>query len=336
MAIESFAEDMIIANADGVELGSIEKKVTVDLDIGDTDDFELQIHQDIWDKEWFSHGSRIFIPGTEYGGIINEVDTKSSQKNIILKGSTWRGLLKKKIVKPPEGKTHLILNGDLNDCIRTLMDNCFGPLYVVLPIVTGIQVNNWKVERYITLYDALLKLVSKHDHRLKIQFVEPEDLTSGYIAIGAVPIVDYSNKIEYPEDGKVSFSTYDYRGGINHLICLGKGEGTERVVIDLYVNKDGKISYQKYYTGYEELEAVYDNNNMEEFELEQEGIQRLLELKNYKKIEVTVDDVEVEIGDIIGGYESITETYVAKPIVGKILKISDGKAEIEYKVKGDD
>ena len=47
-------------------------------------------------------------------------------------------------------------------------------------------------------------------------------------------------------------------------------------------------------------------------------------------------DADLELGDIIGGYEQITGTEVKKPIVRKILKIEDGEAKIEYKVKGDD
>lgn len=46
--------------------------------------------------------------------------------------------------------------------------------------------------------------------------------------------------------------------------------------------------------------------------------------------------MELELGDIIGGREQVTGTEVKKPIVRKILKIKDGKAEVEYKVKGDE
>ena len=60
------------------------------------------------------------------------------------------------------------------------------------------------------------------------------------------------------------------------------------------------------------------------------------ELQNYKSVDLTIDDIDLEMGDIIGGREQVTGTSVVKPIIGKILKIKDGRAEIEYKIKGDE
>ena len=50
---------------------------------------------------------------------------------------------------------------------------------------------------------------------------------------------------------------------------------------------------------------------------------------------MTVDDLDVDIGDIVGGRDRETGLYLAKPIVNKVLKIKIGKETITYKVKGD-
>lgn len=331
-----FPLEMIAAKPSGEESGYIRESVDIDLDIGDTDDFELIISQDQWNKDKFWYGTRLFIPDTEYGGIINDINPRTSTKEIVLKGPTWRGMLKKKIVQPPKGEDYLILSGELNTVLRELLGERFGALFVIPDVDSGITVSSWSVDRYVTLHDAMQKLVDAHGCRLHISYIEPEDLEYGYVTIQAKPVVDYSDELEYSQDGKVHFSIRDYRGGINHLICLGQGEGAERTVLHLYVQEDGTIGSEPYYTGLDEREAVYDYSGADDAELESGGIERLTDLKNYKSIEVTVDDVDLEIGDIIGGYEQITETYVAKPIVGKILTIKDGKAEIEYRVKGDD
>ena len=42
------------------------------------------------------------------------------------------------------------------------------------------------------------------------------------------------------------------------------------------------------------------------------------------------------MGDIVAGYDAITDTTVKKPIIQKILKLKDGEATIDYKMKGDD
>ena len=51
---------------------------------------------------------------------------------------------------------------------------------------------------------------------------------------------------------------------------------------------------------------------------------------------MTVDDVDLEIGDIVGGYEEITGTRLQKPVTRKIIKMKQGKITIDYEVKGDD
>ena len=70
--------------------------------------------------------------------------------------------------------------------------------------------------------------------------------------------------------------------------------------------------------------------------MEEDGAKRLKELQNYKSIDVNVEGIDLEIGDIVGGYEEITGTRLRKPIVRKIIKTKNGKTTTEYKVKGDD
>ena len=331
-----FPLKMIAAKASGEEIGYIQEEIEADFDIGDTNDFELRIGLNDWTKEKFNYGNRLFIPQTEYGGIIEEIEPMTGSDEIALRGPVWRGMLLRKIVKPPEGESHLILSGELNTVLRELIGERFDALFVVPEIDTGITVTNHQVDRYVTLYDAITKLLSTYNYRLQIAYFEPEGLEYGYVTLQAVPVVDYSDQLEYSQDSNVNFNIRDYRGGINHLVCIGQGQDEERMVSDLYVQEDGTIGRTQFYTGLAEREAVYEYSSADETELETGGIERLKELMNYKSVNVTVDDIDLEVGDIIGGYEQITETSVAKPVIGKILRIQDGNATIEYKVKGDD
>lgn len=331
-----FPLKMIAAKATGEEIDYIQESIEADFDICDTNDFELRMSQSDWNKEKFYYGNRIFIPQTEYGGIIEEIEPMTGSSEIALRGPAWRGMLLRKIVKPPEGESHLILSGELNIVIRELIGERFGALFVIPEVDTGVIVTNHQVDRYVTLYDAIIKLLNVYNYRLQIAYFEPEGLEYGYVTLQAVPVVDYSEELEYSQDSNVNFNIRDYRGGINHLICIGEGQNEERIVLDLYVQEDGTIGRTPFYTGLAEREAVYEYSSADEVELENGGIERLKELMNYKSVNVTVDDIDLEIGDIIGGYEQITETSVVKPVIGKILRIQDGKATIEYKIKGDD
>lgn len=331
-----FLFKFIAAKPTGEEIDYIGEDGSVDMDLGDTNDFEIRLSQGMWTKEKYWYDNRIFIPETEYGGIISDLEVVTSSGEIVLRGKTWRGMLSYKIVEPPSGQNHLVISGDLNDLLRTLIGTRFDSLFVVPDILTGISVSNWQVDRYVTIYDAIIKLLDTHGYRLQISYVEPEDLRYGYVVLQAVPVKDYSEYLEYSREGKVTFDIRDYRGGVNHLVCVGEGQNEDRAVLHLYVQKDGSIGKKQQYYGLEETASLYNYSSADLDRLEEGGIKRLKELQNYKSIKVDVDDVDLEIGDIVGGYEEITGTRLQKPVTGKIIKVDKGKATIEYKVKGDD
>lgn len=336
--IDMPTQDMkiIVMKPSGEELGYLDASADIDMDIGDTSDFEIKILSSIWSQEWYGYERKIAVPNTEYGGIIRDIESATESDEITLRGPTWRGMLSDKVVKPPEGEEHLILSGELNDCIRTLIGDRFDGLFTVPWISTGIEVSNWAVDRYVTLYDALVKLTNAYGHRLQIRYIEPEDLEYGHVEVQSVVINDYSEELEYGEDGDIHVTVRDSRSGVNHLICIGEGEGEDRVLIDLYVQGDGTIGENQYYFGLDEIEAVYNYTSADAEKLRADGEKRFQEIRNYKKCAMSVNDVDLDIGDIVSGYDAVTNTSVTKPITKKILKIQNEIVTIEYEVKGDD
>lgn len=332
----SEVERFLVAKPSGEEQGNLPDTAEVDLDIGDANDFEVTISAADWNSEQLGYGCRLFIPNTEYGGIIQDIESVASSGNVILRGDTWRGMLAYRIVEPPAGQDHLILSGELNTVIRELIGDRFGGLFYVPEEDTGITVNNWKVDRYVTLYAALEKILDAYGKRLQITYIQPEGLDYGYVSLEAVPVKDYSEEVEYSAEGDIHVDIRDCRNGINHLVCAGEGENQERVIVHLYVQEDGSIGESQYYFGKDEKADVYSYTSADAERLKEDGAKRLKELKNYKTCEMTVDDINLELGDIVSGYDAITDTQVKKSVVRKILKIQDGQMNVEYKVKGDD
>lgn len=326
----------LASKSSGEEQGNLPYSADVDLDIGDSNDFEITVAASEWNPEALGYGCRLFIPDTEYGGIIQDIESVTSTGNVILRGDTWRGMLAYRIVEPPAGQDHLILSGELNTVIRELIGDRFGGLFYVPEEDTGITVNNWKVDRYVILYSALSKLLGIYGHRLQISYVQPAGQEYGYVSIQAVPIVDYSDRQEYSQEGNVYVDIRDCRNGVNHLVCAGEGENQERVILHLYVQKDGSIGESQYYFGKDEKADVYSYTSADAEQLKEDGIKRLKELMNYKTCEMTVDDANLELGDIVSGYDEITDTQVRKPVTRKILKVQDGNTTIDYKVEGED
>ena len=202
----------------------------------------------------------------------------------------------------------------------------------------GSVVTNYQFDRYCTLLAGITKMLKSVGYKLHIEYIQQERGQPGYVELSAVPIVDYSERLELSQDSRLNFVFDETKNGVNHLICLGKGELQERQVIDLYVQEDGSIGTTQYYTGIQEVVETYEDTSSESDELEEKGREKLQELMNSTSFSMDVEslDMDVEIGDIIGGRDYVTGMYAAKPIAKKIYKVEGGKTSLEYEIEGDD
>lgn len=326
---------VILANENLRELGAIkDANVTVDLN-GDRT-FSVQIARSYWRSE-LTFSSLIYIMGTEYGGIIGEVLTDTTLDYVELKGLTWRGRLAKKIIQPPAGSNYKVVSGELHTVMKSLIEPEFDGLFVVSQEDTGVSVSNYQFERYCTLYDGLVKMLKSKGYRLQLSF-RREQNEPGYLYIEAVPVVDYSNRIELSRDCQLNYTMDDKRDGVNHLIVTGKGELQDRNVLHLYAQKNGSIGKTQYYTGLQEIAEVYENTSTETDELEETSREKLQELMNKKtfKMDVAALGIDVNIGDIVGGRDYLTGLYMAKPVENIVYELIDDVESKTYKLEGED
>ena len=309
----------------------------IDIAIGEENNYEIKVRRDKWRSE-YTFGNAFYIKGTEYGGIIGEVDTNTAEDTISLLGRTWRGMLDKKIIHPPDGQDYRKVSGELNTVLNDLITEQFDDYFVVSQDDTGVNLTNYQFDRYCTLLTGINKLLKNVGCRLKIRYVQQERGQPGYVELSAVPIVDYSEQIELSQDSQLNFTFKNYHNGVNHLICLGKGELQDRQVIDLYVQEDGSIGSEPFYTGIQEIAETYEDTSSETDELEEKGREKLQELMNSTSFSMDVEtlNMDVAIGDIIGGRDYLTGLYAKKPIAKKIYKVEDGKTSLEYGIEGDD
>ena len=309
----------------------------IDIAIGEENNYEIKVRRDKWRSE-YTFGNAFYIKETEYGGIIGEVDTNTAEDTISLLGMTWRGMLDKKIICPLAGEDYRKMSGDLNTGLGDLITEHFGDYFVVSQDDTGIVVTNYQFDRYCTLLAGINKMLKSVGYRLQIRYIQQERGQPGYVELSAVQIVDYSEQIELSQDSQLNFTFKNCRNGVNHLICLGKGELQDRQVIDLYVDQNGSIGTTQYYTGIQEVAETYEDTSSESDELEEKGREKLQELMNSTSFSMDVEtlNMDVAIGDIIGGRDYLTGLYAKKPIVKKIYKVEDGKTSLEYGIEGDD
>ena len=330
--------ELILAAKDGHEIRQM-SDASIDLEIGaETNDFEMTISRDDWTGD-ISFGSRIYSPGTEYGGIVRRMSTDTKEDTVSPGGYTWRGMLMMKIIEPKSGQAYRTVSGELNSVLKSMVEPEFDGLFVVATENTGMTVTNYQFDRYCTLLEGLQKMLGSVGYKLKLEYIQRENGSSGYVAVSAVEIKDYSAEIELSEDDRLHFQAAEKRDGVNHLICLGKGELTDRVVIHLYAQKDGSIGKTRYYTGIDEITEVYENTSGETEKLEENGRKKLQELMNARSFSMDVSElgIDISIGDIVGGRDYLTGIYVKKPIISKIWKIDDeGTESVEYEIEGED
>ena len=326
---------VILANENLREMGAIkDANVTVDLNGNRT--FSVQIARSNWRPE-LTFSSLIYIMGTEYGGIIGEVLTDTTLDYVELKGMSWRGRLAKKIIQPPTGSDYKTVSGELHTVMKSLIEPEFDGLFVVSQEDTGVNVSNYQFDRYCTLLDGLTKMLKSKWYRLQLSF-RREQGEPGYLYIEAVPIVDYSNRIELSRDCQLNYTMEDKRDGVNHLIVAGKGELQDRNVLHLYVQEDGSIGTQQYYTGLREVAEVYENTSTETDELWSKSAERLQELMNKKtfRMDVAKLGLDIGIGDIVGGRDYLTGMYMAKPVENIVYELTNDVESRTYKLEGED
>ena len=312
------------------------KDANVAVDLNGDRTFSVQIARSNWYEE-LTFSSLIYILGTEYGGIIGEVLTDTTLDYVELKGLTWRGRLAKKIIQPPAGSDYKTVSGELHAVMRELIEPEFGGLFVISQEDTGVSVSNYQFVRYCTLLDGVTKMLKSKGYRLQLTF-RREQGEPGYLFIEAVPIVDYSNRIELSRDSRLNYTMDDKRDGVNHLIVTGKGELQDRNVLHLYVQKNGSIGKSQYYTGLQEISEVYENTSTETDELEETSREKLQELMNKKtfKMDVAALGIDANIGDIVGGRDYLTGLYMAKPVENITYELIGDVESKTYKLEGED
>ena len=328
--------ELILTDVNGVQQRMIEE-FNADIDLAGAKTFEVTVPAAQYDGN-MTFGSRVFVPGTEIGGIIGDIHTDTAEGTVSVMGYTWRGLLSKKIIRPPAGEDYKTVSGELNDIIEGVIQGMFGSIIRAAQERTGKTIRSYSFDRYTTVYDGLQKMLKKYGYKLKIVYQVGEPGGAGWAEIGAVPIVDMSERIELSQDSRLNFTIEDYRMGINHLIIGGSGELRDRKIIDLYVQGDGSIGTTQYFTGINERVEFFDYGAMDDTqELMTAGEARLLELSDTQTFRMNVASlaIDVDIGDTIGGRDYITGMTIKKPLLNKIITIMNGIQETNYEVEGE-
>lgn len=318
--------DLIYMNDLKEDVGVL-KDYTFDLALGkDENDFECKVvlADDNCKGGWF-----LYIEGTEYGGIIDKIKVDTNAKEITYKGKTWQGILNSKVIEPDAGEDYLIVSGDANVVLGTLIARMgLSALFKASNSASGLNVSSYKMNRYIKGYDGIRKMLKTAGAKLNIVF------KNGFVELSAKPIIDYSKDEQFDTD-QIDFVVEKNYRPINHVICLGKGELSEREVIHVYADQSGNIGTTQSLFGMDEVTEVYDYPNAESTEeLLEGGIKIIQESFHSSSVDFNFDSNEetYDIGDIVGAKENKTGVEASAEITKKIVTIKRNKTTISYEV----
>ena len=272
---------MIYADKNKNDIGVLQD-YSFDECFGDEDNtFELKVQQ-------YNHVCRedyyIYIEFTEYGGVIDRVTSETKKGVVTYSGRTWHGILNSYVIEPPTGQMYRVFNGTANQIIQQMITMFnLGSLFEVDTSLTPndevLQIHNFSV-RYEKMYDAILRMLSQDGVNGKFLCT----YKGGKVKVYTRRIYDYANNEEF-DTSQVPFKVGKSYNNVNHLVCLGQGEGPKRAVIHLFTNgkNSDAMTIQPYklvdkpledsdyildkrnqvMTGFDEMTEIYDYPNAE-------------------------------------------------------------------------
>lgn len=305
---------------------------SLDMEYGDGGDaantFELRVSTASAPKG-LSFGSLLYVDGTEYGGVVDDVgsDTVGRAHKAVYRGRTWHGVLERKVLRPDPGADYLTVDGEAHAVMLALVHRMgLDGLFAVDASDSGFRVS-YRFARYAAGYTGLRAMLASTSRKLVMRW------DGNRVVLSAKPVRDWSGD-EF-EARRTPLRINMAGRPVNHLVCLGKGELSQRTVIDLYADADGNVSKTQSLFGLDEVELAYDYSSAEDAELEEQGTKKLMELQQASTCDVAaLPGSGYDVGDVVGGRDSRLGVYVRAVVTRKIVRIGKTGAKVSCEAGG--
>lgn len=313
--------DLIYTNKNRVEQGIITNYLFDQEDATTTANdctFEIQVASE---NNVLEIGSFVYIPGTELGGRVDSLKVDTASKVIYASGRTWRGLLATKLLVNVSGGDYII-QGNPTTVFNSLL-NSFGmsSLFEITTAADFLSVNV-SVPNYTDLYEGILKAITSKDYKMKTVF----EASKNKVVITFEPIGRYTSANTITSD-MFEFKLQTGSPRVNHAIGV-----SEELVAHRYLQADGTIGSVKYYSGIDEITAVYDLSADTEEELILNMDEALMNEMPGDSLEVTALNLEADLGDLFEAEDIQTGIKMSQNVTRKIAKISHDIITYQYKV----
>lgn len=319
--------DLIYTNAKHEDVGII-RNASFEHESGDDGNL-ITLKRDFSDPK-IEPGAIVYIDETGIGGTVDgySIDTSKEVDQVTYTGRSFTGILAKKVITPPSGSSHLVCSGDANDVIGQIIANIDASGIFATPgVASGITVSSYQFERYCTAYDGLRAMLAANGAKLCLLY----DGDSKRVVTHAEPVADYGTS-EFDTDVVPDIEISKSVRRTNHLVCLGKGEGTDRAVFHWYADKDGNVGTKQTLFGIDEITQVYDASSSELDKLKEDGQKKLTELQETDSVEVSISQSssDLDIGDEVSAYEPNFGVKATAKVLQKTFKMTATEADTDY------
>lgn len=263
------------------------------------------------------------VDGTALAGVVDKVCpsvAEDGSSSVSYKGRTVQGVLAGKVLMPPSGQTHLTATGDLNDCIRAVVQSCGLSGYLTVPsTASGFEASGYQYRRFCDAYTGLRMLCASVGARLRFR------ATGDGIELSAVSATTYG---DLPSERVAFDAERDYRP-CNHMVGLGSGEGTARQIVHWYADESGALSQTQTLTGLAEVAQTYDYSGSDDLSADTKA--KLAELQGQGTFDASLpEDAGLDVGDTVTAQDATTGISTKAEVTKVICKVSLGEAVTSY------
>lgn len=231
--------DMIYADANLEDVGVLQD-YSFDMEYGvgdkDTNTFTCKIQKynlAMQGDNPITQDFVLYVENTEYGGIVDRVESDTKTGVITLSGRTWHGILNSFIIEPPTYNPYQSYHGTITQVLTQMINSAGLSQFFVVENGSNVSVGNFQV-RYEPVYDAMMRMLQEYGCKLKTWY------KNGKVHVMGVISCNYATNEEF-DSSQVPFKVGITYNNINHMICLGQGDGVKRAVIHLFTDDNGVV-----------------------------------------------------------------------------------------------
>lgn len=313
--------DVIYADAYGHELGIL-PYCEGDFQIGRGNSFSLKVDPALG----IDQGCYLMVDSAEFGGIVDGIDIDTSKDYMVASGRTWHGILETSIIAPDAGKSHLVVSGDANDVIGTVISRLGLSYCLAAAAPCGLQVSSYAFARYVDGYEGLRAMLRAAGAKLSISY----EASLRKAVLSAKPRDSY---LEDGIDGDTIKVKIGRKRPYNHFIGLGKGEGADRIVVNRYADRNGALHKTQKLFGSAYKATVYDSPNSDAGQLA-EAVEKRLKEEQSKMFTCSLVDAtsgKYDIDDIVGGTSTVHNVEIITTVAKKVCRLKGRNDTYETK-----